>query len=72
MEKLLKNLLEETFAIVAEAKESIPRQIAFSQSKQMVKVAIGMRRSGKTYCLYQKINQLLEQGIDSRSILLIT
>lgn len=71
MEELLKTLLEETFAIVAEAKQSIPRQIVFSQSKQMVKVAIGMRRSGKTYCLYQKINQLLEQGVDSRTILLI-
>jgi hypothetical protein len=34
-------------------------------------VAIGMRRSGKTYFLYQTINQLLDEGVLKEQILLI-
>jgi predicted AAA+ superfamily ATPase len=34
-------------------------------------MAIGMRRSGKTYTLYQRINQLLDQGIKKEQILFV-
>lgn len=44
----LEILLEEAFAIVAAAQDSVVRQSAFAQTKDMIKVAIGMRRAGKT------------------------
>lgn len=71
MRELLITLLEESFFEIEQAKKSIPRMIRFPQSDQMIKVAIGMRRSGKTYTLYQKINQLLDKGINREQILFV-
>ena len=71
MQDLLETLLEEAFDVVKLARTSIPRQLQFPESEQMIKVAIGMRRSGKSYFLYQTINQLLDKGVDSQQILLI-
>lgn len=71
MHPLIETLIEETIDIVNRARDSVPRAYAFPQSDQMIKVAIGMRRSGKSYFLYQTINELLTQGISAEQILLI-
>jgi predicted AAA+ superfamily ATPase len=49
----------------------VPRQALFTTLDNKIKVAIGMRRTGKTYFLYQQIKSLLEQGIDLSRILFI-
>ena len=71
MTALLETLLEEGFATVAKAEQSTRRQVAFPENKEMIKVAIGMRRSGKTTLLYQTIHTLLSQGVEYSQILLI-
>lgn len=68
MKELLITLLDEAFYEVEQARVGVPRAVRFPQTDQMIKVAIGMRRSGKTYALYQKINQLLDQGIKKEQI----
>lgn len=71
MAKILETLLEEAFDIVAEAKKGVARQLKFPEAENMIKVAIGMRRSGKSTFLYQTINQLLSDGIPKQQILMI-
>ncbi len=71
IQALIETLLEETAAIVRQTRDSVPRQLHFPQSRQMIKVAIGMRRSGKSYFLYQTINTLLMQGVQAEQILLV-
>ncbi len=71
MRDLLETLLEEAFSVVEKAKSSTNRQFKFPEAENMIKVAIGMRRSGKTYFLYQQINELLNQGVDKKQILLV-
>lgn len=71
MRDLLETLLEEAFATVEQAEDSIQRQYEFPKTENMIKVAIGMRRAGKTYFLYQVINELLNQGINKEQILII-
>lgn len=48
-----------------------PRQTSFPYAPDKIKVAIGMRRSGKTYFLYQNILALLANGIPLSQILYI-
>ncbi len=71
MSNLLETLLEESFAILSAVRNSVPRQYQFPQADNIIKVAIGMRRSGKTYFLYQTINALLDQGILKEQVLFI-
>ncbi|GJM07479.1 MAG: ATPase [marine bacterium B5-7] len=71
MKKLLSTLLHEAFDEIEQARKGIPRSIRFPQSDQIIKVAIGMRRSGKTYTLYQQIHHLLDQGIAKERILFL-
>lgn len=47
----------------------VPRTAQFAPVPNKIKVAIGMRRSGKTYFLYQAILQLLAQDIPLSQIL---
>jgi len=68
---ILQTLLEEAFEIIAQAQSSVVRQLEFPKAEDIIKVAIGMRRSGKTYFLYQTINQLLAAGIPKQQILMI-
>lgn len=37
----------------------------------MIRIAIGMRRFGKSYFLYQTINGFLDQGVAKEQILLV-
>lgn len=71
MRELLATLLEESFYEIEQARKSVPRMVRFPQSDQMIKVAIGMRRSGKTYLLFQRIQQLLDEGVKKEQILFI-
>ncbi len=51
--------------------ELVPRHARFPEAPQKIKVAIGMRRTGKTYFLYQHILKLLKEGVNKTSILYI-
>ncbi len=71
MRSILETVLEENFAIVEKARGATHRDYQFPQSENMIKVAIGIRRGGKTHFLYQTINQLIDQGIHKEQILFI-
>lgn len=71
MKELLTTILDEAFDEIEQARDCVPRTVRFPESDQLIKVAIGMRRSGKTYTLYQKIHQLLDRGIEKERILFI-
>jgi len=71
LREILITLLREAFDEAENARKSVPRMLRFPATDQMIKVAIGMRRAGKTYTLYQKINQLLDQGVKKERILFI-
>ena len=47
----------------------VPRTMVFSEIKGKADVVIGMRRSGRTWFCFQKINQLLENRISRDQIL---
>lgn len=66
---LLDTLLGEFHQKLDSLKTMVPRDIAFPKAPQQIKVAIGMRRVGKTYFLYQHILKLLSQAIPKTSIL---
>lgn len=69
--EMLATLLEEAQEKVAMASGAVVRQIEFPEAKGVIKVAIGMRRAGKTYFLYQTIHKLLASGVHWQQILLI-
>jgi hypothetical protein len=46
----------------------IKRQTDLKELPGKISVVIGMRRVGKTYFLYQKIQQLIDEGTDPKSI----
>jgi len=46
-----------------------PRLTTLPASSSMARVVIGMRRSGKTYLLFQEMQRLLDAGIDKRRLL---
>lgn len=68
---MLEILLAESYEIIDAAKNNIERTLEFPHSKNAIKVAIGMRRSGKSCFLYQTINKLLAKGIAKQQILII-
>jgi predicted AAA+ superfamily ATPase len=62
--------------IVAESREALlpqltPRRIAVPDLPNKAAVLIGMRRSGKTYLMYQEMQRLLAGGVDRRDILYV-
>ena len=68
---LLHTLLEE-FAINLPKKNDInQRNISFPSVENKIISLIGMRRTGKTYYLYQKINELLQKKVKIEQILYI-
>ncbi|NGX35943.1 MAG: hypothetical protein K1000chlam1_00779, partial [Candidatus Anoxychlamydiales bacterium] len=71
MKKMLSILLEEFKENLPDTYDSVERKIQFSNIPKMINVAIGMRRSGKTYLIYQKIRELISQGISLDQILFI-
>jgi predicted AAA+ superfamily ATPase len=71
MTRLIETLLEESFDLIEHLVHSTVRQLSFPQAENMIKVAIGMRRSGKSYFLYQTIRELLAAGVLAQAILII-
>lgn len=71
MEILIQTLHDEMHDKLREAADSIFRDIVFPEIQNKIKVAIGMRRSGKTYFLLQQIQKLLHEGIPDTRILYI-
>lgn len=71
MEKVLSILLEEFRKSLPFTSNATQREIDFPDILKMINVAIGVRRSGKTYLIYQKIRQLISSGISLDQILFI-
>ncbi len=69
MQSILQTLQEEFHSALTLSKKSTPRSYRFPEAKNIIKVAIGMRRSGKTYFLFQTIRQLLSEKIALEHIL---
>lgn len=69
--EILETLQEEFRATLAQTSHSTPRHYQFPQSKDIIKVAVGMRRTGKTYFLFQTIRQVVSEGIPLSRILYI-
>lgn len=69
MEDFLPTLREEFRSTLSKTAESISRDYHFPQITNLAKVAIGMRRSGKTYFLFQTMRELLSQGISIDQLL---
>ncbi|MCX7115278.1 MAG: ATP-binding protein [Gammaproteobacteria bacterium] len=68
---ILEQLIEEFYDKLKSLHNLVPRTAAFPNIKDKINVAIGMRRSGKTYFVFQKIKQLLESGVKLTEILYI-
>lgn len=71
MTTILPTLIEEFHEKLVDVKKSIPRMAAFAQADNLIKVAIGMRRAGKTYFALQKVLELIPNNIPLESILYI-
>ncbi|MFI5333879.1 MAG: ATP-binding protein [Chlamydiales bacterium] len=69
--KVIQTLHEEFLAALARTENSTPRNYQFPEAKNLIKIAVGMRRSGKTYFLYQTIRKLIKEGILEERILYI-
>lgn len=69
MPSILETLQEEFRETLARTERSTTRHYRFPETKNVIKVAIGMRRSGKTYFLYQTIREFLADGVLVEQIL---
>lgn len=66
---MLPILLGEFYDKLNQLKNLVIREIQFPVAPNKIKVAIGMRRTGKTYFLYQKIFKLIDEGVSKKAIL---
>lgn len=66
---IVKILLGEFYRKISSLTELVRREALFPKAPNKIKVAIGMRRVGKTYFLYQTILSLLQEGVDKSSVL---
>src|SRR3972149_6003357 len=71
MKDILQTLEEEFQAALKLTEKSISRHYKFPEAKNIIKIAIGMRRSGKTYFLFQTIRQLVAENVALDRILYI-
>ncbi len=69
--EILLTLQEEFWAALKLTAQSVPRRYHFPEAKNVIKVAIGMRRSGKTYFLFQTIRELIASGQSQETIFYI-
>ena len=63
MRQIIETLQEEFRKTLAATEASTPRAYQFPEAKNIIKVAVGMRRSGKTYFLFQTIRQFVSEGV---------
>jgi hypothetical protein len=68
---LLELLLAEFHDKFKRLRNFVPRDACFPELDNKIKVAIGMRRTGKTYFIFQKIAQLIESSVLFTEILYI-
>ncbi len=68
---LFQILLGEFHEKLNHLKDLVSRDVQFPKASNKIKVAIGMRRSGKTYFLYQQILKMLADDISKSAILYI-
>jgi hypothetical protein len=71
MQAMLPTLLEEFREKIQEAQKNVLRKTSFPEAQNLIKVATGMRRVGKTYTIFQKILELLDKQVPLNSILYI-
>lgn len=69
MESILQILQEEFRASLDRTADSTPRLYQFPKAENLAKVAVGMRRSGKTYFLYQTMRELIARKIPIERLL---
>lgn len=69
--EILQILLGEFYDKLTLLKETVARDVEFPHAPNKIKVAIGMRRAGKTYFLYQQIVKMISAGVDKTAILYI-
>lgn len=69
--EILQILLGEFYSKLESLHNLVMRDVSFPVAKDKVKVIIGMRRVGKTYCVYQHILNLIASGIKKSCILYI-
>lgn len=69
MDNFLPILQEEFLQTLEKTRYSTHRDYQFPQAKDFAMVAIGMRRSGKTYFLFQTIRDLLSKGVSIDQLL---
>lgn len=71
MNSLLQIFLGEFYNKLNLLNDIVKREAKFPKAPNKIKVAIGMRRVGKTYFLYQQILNMLLEGISKKAILYI-
>lgn len=69
MEKILQILQEEFRLSLKKTASSTIRDYRFPEAKNLAKVAVGIRRCGKTYFLFQTMRDLLSQSISIERLL---
>lgn len=71
MIELLEIILGEFYDKLLRLHGMVAREAKFPHAPGKIKVAIGMRRTGKTYFLYQQILKMFEEGVNKETILYI-
>lgn len=71
MERILETLQEEFITTLRGSESSNHRYYKFPENPKLAKVAIGMRRSGKTYFLFQTMRDLISHHIPVDRLLYI-
>jgi predicted AAA+ superfamily ATPase len=71
MENFLQVIQEEFRSQLNKTEGSTPRFYRFPKGKDLAKVAIGIRRCGKTYFLFQTMRELIEDNISIDRLLYI-
>lgn len=70
-QEILKIILGEFYDKLHRINDLITRDAQFPDTPTKIRIAMGMRRAGKTYFLYQHILKLLSEGVPRSSILYI-
>ena len=71
MKDLMQTLQEEFADKIKDLDSSIIRETQFWDISNKIKVAIGMRRAGKTFFMLQKAHSLMRSGIPVSRILYV-
>ncbi len=69
--ELISTLHQEFLRNLTQLGLRVPREVDFPKVEGKIKVAIGMRRSGKTSLMQHKIHSLITQGVSPKQILYI-